>query len=364
MFTDNVIYNPQTVTVQVALEPAINNFNSLSTLSSIKHLSGLPSWVLETASALPNRTRQVNDILFEGLWKGIWPRKSWPAFTDYIDALEAEEPTALRDRALSWVLPGADQGQSPAVRPALLDDVEAFLDHLRTYFASKKHDEHVLDVDLYREVHALLNDPAGMQRLVVDHMRLMWETVLEPEWRRVLPELSQTVAAHSERDYQGLTPLEVIRQVTGRDMSGAGWTEWGTTLVFVPSAHQGPYLSRYDSEDGRTNWVIFGARPPQDFATGARVPTRAELAMRFAPLSDDTSLQILELLKRHGEIGAQEIIKMLGLSQPKASRHLRQLSATGYVTERRYDGAAKLYRLNLDQVEDTMQGLRRFLEQS
>ncbi|MDQ3929978.1 MAG: metalloregulator ArsR/SmtB family transcription factor [Chloroflexota bacterium] len=364
MFTDNVIYNPQTVSVQVALEPAINNFNSLSTLSSIRHLSGLPSWVAETASDLPYRTRHVNDILFEGLWKGIWPRKSWPSFTDYIDALAAEDPIGIRNRAFSWDLHGVDPEQLPAERLALLNDVEAFLEYLRNYFASKKYDEHIVDFDLYREVHALLNDPVGLQRLVVDHLRLMWETVLEPEWRRVLPELTQTVAAHSERDYQGLTPLEVIKQVTGRDMSGAGWTDWGSTLVFVPSAHQGPYLSRYDSEDGRTNWVIFGARPPQDFGIGSRVPTRAELTMRFAPLSDDTSLQILELLKRHGELGAQEIIKLMGLSQPKASRHLRQLSATGYVTERRYDGAAKLYRLNLDQVEDTLQGLRRFLEQA
>ncbi|HET6261727.1 MAG TPA: metalloregulator ArsR/SmtB family transcription factor [Chloroflexia bacterium] len=363
MFADNVIYNPQTVSVKVDLEPGINNFNSLSTLSGIRHLSGLPSWVMETAASLPNHTRQVNDILFEGLWRGIWPRRGWPSFPDYVDALAAEDPLVLRNRTLSWGLPEADTEEVPAERLALLTDVEAFLDYLRGYFANKGHEEHLLDMDLYREVHALLNDPPGMQRLIVDHMRMMWETVLEPEWRRVLPELSQTVAAHAERDYQGLTPLEVVRQITGRDMSGAGWTEWGTTLVFIPSAHQGPYLSRYDSPDGRTNWVIFGARPPQDVTAGTRVPTRSELTMRLAPLSDDTSLQVLELLKRHGELGAQDIIKMLGLSQPKASRHLRQLSATGYVTERRYEGASKLYRLNLDQFEDTIQGLRRFIEQ-
>jgi DNA-binding transcriptional ArsR family regulator len=362
MFTDNVIYNPQPVSVQVSLEPAINNFNSLSTLSSIRYLSGLPSWVMETAAALPNHTRQVNDILFEGLWRGIWPRKSWPSFPDYIDALAAEDPVVLRDRALMWGMPETDDEQVPTERLALLSDVEAFLDYLRAYFAAKKYEEHDLDRDLYREVHALFNDPPGMQQLVVNHLRLMWDTVLEPEWRRVLPDLTQTVAAHAERDYQGLSPLEVIRQVTGRDMSGAGWTEWGTSLVFVPSAHQGPYLSRYDSPDSRTSWIVFGARPPQDFAAGTRVPTRSELAMRFAPLSDDTSLQILELLKRNDELGAQEIIRMLGLSQPKASRHLRQLSATGYITERRYEGASKLYRLNLDQIEETMQGLRRFLE--
>lgn len=363
MFTDSVIFNPQTASVQVALEPAINNFNSLSTLSSIRYLSGLPSWVMETATSLPNRARQVNDILFEALWKGIWPGRSWPSFPDYIDALAAEDPEALRNRALLWGLPEMEPERVPSERLALLQDVEAFFHYLRAYHANKKHEEHQLDLDLYREVHALLNDPPGMQRLVVEHLRLMWDTVLEPEWQRNLPELTQIVAAHGERDYLGLTPLEVIRQITGRDMSGAGWTDWGTNLVFIPSPHQGPYLSRFDSADGRTNWIIFGARPPLDFTSGARVPTRAELTMRFAPLSDDTSLQILELLKRNDELGAQEIIKLLGLSQPKASRHLRQLSATGYVTERRYEGASKLYRLNLDQFEDTMQGLRRFLEQ-
>ena len=363
MFTNDVIFTPQTVSVRVALEPAINNFNSVSTLSSIRHLSGLPSWVVETAASLPNRVRQVNDILFDGLWKGIYPRRSWPSFPDYIAALAAEDPLALRDRAIVWGHGEEDEEALRAERMGLLADVEAFLDYLREYHKAKKYEDHTLDYDLYREVHALLNDPQGMQKLIVDHLTLMWETVLEPEWSDILPDLTAIVQEYSERDYRGLTALEAIKQITGRDMSSAGWTDWAPNLVFVPSAHQGPYLSRFDSEDGQTGWVIFGARPPQDFISGSRVPTRAELAMRFTPLSDDTSLHILEMLRRKEESGAQEIIKMLGLSQPKASRHLRSLVASGYITERRYDGAAKLYRLNMDQFEDTIQGLRRFLEQ-
>ena len=48
------------------------------------------------------------------------------------------------------------------------------------------------------------------------------------------------------------------------------------------------------------------------------------------------------------------------MSQSSASRHLRQLVATGYLTERRREGA-KAYSLNPDRLEETLSYLMRFL---
>jgi DNA-binding MarR family transcriptional regulator len=51
----------------------------------------------------------------------------------------------------------------------------------------------------------------------------------------------------------------------------------------------------------------------------------------------------------------------LDLSQSTASRHLRQLSVTGYLTERRNEGA-KVYRLNQDRINDTVDAIKGFVK--
>ena len=52
----------------------------------------------------------------------------------------------------------------------------------------------------------------------------------------------------------------------------------------------------------------------------------------------------------------------LDVSQSAASRHLRQLSATGYLTERRRAGE-KCYSLNRGRVSNTFHALDQFLGQ-
>ena len=86
---------------------------------------------------------------------------------------------------------------------------------------------------------------------------------------------------------------------------------------------------------------------------------RSDLLVRLVALSDDTRLKILEMLVEQEEICAQDFINMLDLSQSSASRHLRQLTASGYLSERRRD-VAKCYSLNRDRIEDTIQSLSRF----
>ena len=70
---------------------------------------------------------------------------------------------------------------------------------------------------------------------------------------------------------------------------------------------------------------------------------RAE-ARFFKSLADETRLKILWLLLAEEELCVCDVIGALGISQSKASRHLRYLYHLGWVTDRR-EGMLMNYRL-------------------
>jgi ArsR family transcriptional regulator len=88
--------------------------------------------------------------------------------------------------------------------------------------------------------------------------------------------------------------------------------------------------------------------------------SRAEIVVRLSALADDNRLRILQLVSEQGELAFQEIMARLTLSQSAASRHLKQLSATGYLSERRCNGA-KCYHLDPKRIEGTIQAVSSFL---
>lgn len=69
-----------------------------------------------------------------------------------------------------------------------------------------------------------------------------------------------------------------------------------------------------------------------------------DLTRRFKALSEETRLRILALMLRHGELCVCEVERFLGVSQSKASRHLRYLLNAGIVRDRR-DGLWVYYDL-------------------
>ncbi len=64
----------------------------------------------------------------------------------------------------------------------------------------------------------------------------------------------------------------------------------------------------------------------------------------FRTLGDETRLRCLALLAAHGELCVCELTQVLGVSQPKISRHLATLRETGLVHDRRI-GLWVYYRL-------------------
>ena len=130
-------------------------------------------------------------------------------------------------------------------------------------------------------------------------------------------------------------------------------------VIFVPSAHVGPYVGKLWA-GGHTLWMFFGARLPEGAPFEAPDLSRAEIVVRLSALADDHRLRILKLISEKGELSSQDIIASLGLSQSAASRHLKQLSASGYLSERRCN-IAKCYQLNPEQIEKTLQAVSNFL---
>lgn len=358
----------QPVSITFALEPARNILNSLCLLNKAQELSGLDAWVMQTTAALTPDQLRTNHLVCEGLHFAIQPgNRSWPSFPAYVDGLAAQHPFVLRDRLFEAYASITRKMARKEGRPEpqysqeeLLADLDTFLAYLRTGFS----DPHI-DVAVETEAHAVLNDPPAMQSLIVSHLREMWDQFLAEEWVRVRPILKDSVNAFRQLDVAGRTPVEIARVI---DPTLGGkleeWSEYispARQIIFVPSAHIGPYVRKFSAEG--VFGILFGARLPEGAQISSPALTRSELLVRLGAMADDTRLGILSLLVQHDELCAQDIMTRLGLSQSAASRHLRQLSATGYVTERRQDGG-KCYRLSRDRLRNTIHALERFLDLS
>ena len=58
-------------------------------------------------------------------------------------------------------------------------------------------------------------------------------------------------------------------------------------------------------------------------------------ARLFQALADETRLKALALIHRHGELCVCDVMNVLGITQSKASRHLRYLLNAGLLKDRR-----------------------------
>ena len=128
------------------------------------------------------------------------------------------------------------------------------------------------------------------------------------------------------------------------DGSWSSFPEWVDDLaglehiIFIPSAHTGPYLINLGGHSETKVRFLFGARIPEGAPIRLPALNRSELLMRLNALANDTRLLILELLAKKGELGTPDIVAQLELSQSAASRHLEHLTVTGYLTARRHQG--------------------------
>lgn len=350
--------------IRVALEPARCAIQSLVMLTrSHSPASGVADWVVNTQQALTRQERETNDLVLIGLHYAVVPVENWKSFPTYLDYLEAMQPEALVKKMLNVY---EQTSHNPGVKEPLiplqqaLASPEAYIDYLRQHFSP----ENVVE-EIEREAYKYVMDPPAMQRLVVEHLRHMWERYLVEEWERVEPTLQSIVQAYSKVDWKGKSFMEAGRLITGHELDANKWRPYFTQarrVTFVPHPHVGPYLPKCftGNVENREVVVFFGARLPDWIDRDTPDLTRAEIAIRLSALADDTRLRILRHIAEHGEQRSQEIMEALDLSQSATSRHLTQLSTGGFISERRCEGA-KCYALNPERITDTLQAIASFL---
>ncbi len=364
MVDSDFILAPAVVKVEFAIQPVINALESMQLLNESHRLSGLGEWVTQTAATLPAERMRQNLLVFDGLEPFVPSllRKQHPDFPSYIDDLAAQDPTRLVAEIghdielITSLYPELwTEGKRVPTFDELLADRDVFINFMETISQGD-----CADPTIWDEAHALYNNPPALVETIVSHLRWMWDETLAAEWERVLPLLQESVAAFQKIDYRDMTAYEAIRAVTGRDIRSfvEKHLQRTDTLLFIPSAHIGPYVGKISGPTGFC--LVFGARLPRGAQATSSALSRSELLIRLNALADDTRLRILELMTQHEELCAQDIIERLGVSQSTVSRHLSQLSATGYITERRRE-VSKCYSLNTDRVVDTLRALTNFL---
>jgi len=351
---------PQDVQVRFILSPAHNVLASLILLAS--DVSSPNEWAQQTLADLTKEQFEFNE--WTSPIAGMFlEQKEWPSFPTWVDHLETLDAREMRDQVVQKMLKKAAMHQEkkldelPSVTE-LLRDQETFVS-----FFKQVHDcDKDFDQEQHEQEYTRLQDPVALQRAIVQHLRTMWDKYLATEWERNVPMLRESIAAFESIDYSSKSVQEILFQVTDRDLSQKRdeIDQDIAELVFIPSPHLNPYIILIE-HGVNSLWVVFGARIPQGATVQSPALNRSELLTRLNALADDTRLRILELLAQEGELNAQEVITRLKLSQSSASRHLSQLSATGYLVEQRHEGA-KHYRLNLHRVQDIFDALKGFLD--
>jgi len=361
MSDQEFIFAPPTVTVEFAIPTVDLIMNSMHLLLQVDDSDGFGEWVRRTAETLTDERIHTHRLVFNTLIMGAEFDDPQPmSFPEYLDRIETEPAQAIQQRLL-------DAYQKKFAHYGMQIDINTVMEDETTFLAAvddtfgEKYRAKGMDWDLgcHRDAYPIMQDADQLKAVILEHMRTMWDKHMRDEWYRSLPTLEECVAAFKQLDFSGLTTVEAIRSVTRRDLTQYfPDLEQASQLVFVPSAHIGPYNS-YFERDNRT-YVVFGARTPEGVISKSPALDRSELLVHLNALADDTRLKILELLTRTEELCAQDIITTLNLSQSSASRHLRQLTATGYLTERRRD-VAKCYTLNIKRIDETTAALKHFL---
>jgi DNA-binding transcriptional ArsR family regulator len=346
----------------VAVEPAINAFGTMLLISKGEDDPGIHEWVSRTRAQMSVEERFRHKLVTIGFYYSILPYTNGTTFEAYIESLEATPPSEFRERLLKayegiCITEQSQKNKGGAVNwDEVLTSAENYVAFLQYRFG-----EELTDVDIETRAYQYVIDPAALKQLITGHIRWFWKNHLQAEWTRVRPMLEASARAFNQLDLSDMTRMEIVHFITGKEIHESKWggeLEHANELFFVPNAHIGPYMHVTRVKDNF--YIYFGARLPEGSDVHVPELDRAEIVSKLAALADETRLQILQMIAANGEMRANEVIDATGLSQPSVSRYLGQLTANGYLQERRVNGA-KAYTVNHDRIDKTLKAVAAFL---
>ncbi|NDJ34637.1 MAG: winged helix-turn-helix transcriptional regulator [Chloroflexi bacterium] len=342
-------------TVSVVADQVYATLGAIAFSTRTEDYPGLSPWFKGLMASLPPERLETHNTLLRLFLSPIWPDtiETWLSFPAYLDWLAARSPEALITREMQRLLytTGFAERHTPA-------DLLANRDLLRRLAANAITEVGLADSALHIYL-GYVDAPQTLLDESVEHLRWLWDEVFVAAWEEHKPAVVQTEQAFQRVHFAGMTVTQAVRAVTGREvnfMADAKFNDEFDELIFVPGLPIGPYVAFFSGQETIMR-LVFAADTVH--STRRTQLSRAELLVRLNTLADDTRLRILELLVEHGELSSPAVMEHLSLSQSAASRHLRQLSLTGYLTERRHEGA-KVYRLNRPRLDETLQALTDF----
>ena len=343
-------------TIDVSLVPTHNIFQSMLLLAKDENQPGFHEWLGKTRALMSRKEFEDHQLALIGFFYALFPEDGQITFPAYLNQLERTDATVLRDKMLN-AYASMWQDDKPSVDwDRVLTSSESYIEFLRSCFD----DEHVI-VEIEAKAYDLVIDPPAMKEFLTRHMNWVWENHFAAEWKRVEPMLRECIRSFKGTDLTNMLRIEAASFVTGQDVSESTWCnklDAAERVVFIPNPHIGPYI--HPSMMNGTLQVVFGARQPEGITERIPELDRTEIVARLSALADDTRLHILQLVAERGEIRVQDILEVINLSQPSVSRYLTQLSAAGYLLERRESGA-KVYELNKDRIDKTFKAVNAFL---
>ncbi len=353
---------PQKTRITFAVEPVYNMVNSMLLLG--QDVSGCGEWVDNTVAQFTSQELARINMLVGAASMSLCCPVQPDSFDQWLVDLANQDPYKLVQDEVEHLVVYAQRvyEDDPSLVPTtqqLYEDRDVYLGLMQRLYEWKG-DE--FDRELYEYAYDLLQDPPERLARIVACVTQLWEDHLAAEWETHLPELEDSVRAFQSLDLDHLTTAEAVRRIIGRD-EPEQWGNWRENLheiIFIPSAHIGPYLLMIDKNEVAAR-VVFGARIPEGATVQSPALSRSDLLVRLVALADDTRLRILHLIAHDGEQDTKSIMEQLDLSKSAASRHLRQLTASGYTTVRQQD-VSKFYNLNPDRIDDTWRALKALLD--
>jgi len=354
-----VLERPATKAVDVSLTPTQNIFSSMLLLAKEDdNTPGIHDWVAKTRAQMKKKELDNHQLAMIGFFYALMPDDSGITFPAYLVRLENMDPIEIKDKLLNAYATISIKDKRPD--SVDWDQVLATKESYIAFLEQRFEKDHV-DAKIEKRAYELVIDPPALKEFLVNHMNWIWTTYVALEWKRVQPMLQESVRSFKGIDLTSMTRAEIAAFVTGQERNESHWYEKiddAERVIFVPNAHIGPYVHTLIS--GNTLSIIFGARQPEGSLDRIPELDRAEIVARLSALADDTRLHILQLVAERNELRVQDIMEVTNLSQPSVSRYLTQLTAAGYLQERRESGA-KVYILNKERIEKTLKAVNVFL---